>query len=291
MDLRVYKRARTLGPSRLPVGLDRLRVGMIDGSVFGKFRASCFAQIGAICLLADIEPFKKMGKELSASKRLVKRLSRRLGERFVDLILLDGLYLAQDFIQACLDKRIDVLIKTQEETLDIIQDAKALLMSEHAKAFGVTIIKGLDKARRRTYEVHAIEGLYHKKVTAPFKVAYVYEREIKTGKEHRFFVLTTMTELTENQMRELAHWRWDEEKNGFKALNHLVHTKHLYAHVKKAQHAMLFILMIAANLLQLFQSRIEQEAIIDGLGHVKRTRHLIQQLLRQSLMSLPAPYA
>jgi hypothetical protein len=287
--LGVYKSARSLGPSRLPVGLERLRVGMIDGSCFGRFRASCFAQIGTICLMADLEPIKKMGKELSASARLVKRLSKRLGKRFVDLILLDALYMAQNFIQVCLDSGIDVLIKTREETLDIIQDAKALLLSEHAQAFGVVIVKGLDKTRQRTYEIRALCGLFYQRVSAPFKLAYVKEQEIKTGKTHAFWVLTTMSELTENQMRELAHGRFDEENNGFKALNHLVHTKHLYAHKNKAQQAMLFILMIAQNLLQLFQSSIKPEAIIELLGPVKRTRRLIQQLLRQSLMTLPDP--
>lgn len=90
-------------------------------------------------------------------------------------------------------------------------------------------------------------------------------------------------------MRELAHWRWDEENNGFKALNHLVHTKHLYAHIPQAQHAMLFILMIAANLLQLFEAGISDHSVHRLLGRVKRTKRLIQQLLRQSLLTQPAP--
>lgn len=83
----LYERARTLYPSRLPVGMDRLRVGMIEGSCFGRLRASCCAQIGAMCLMADRERIQKMGKERSASHRLLERLSTRLGKRFVDLLL------------------------------------------------------------------------------------------------------------------------------------------------------------------------------------------------------------
>lgn len=190
----LYERARTLSPSRLPVGMDRLRVGMIDGSCFGRLRASCFAQIGAICLMADLERIPKMGKELSASHRLLARLATRFGTRFVDLLLLDGLYMAQGFIRGCRDQRIDVLIKTEEDTLDIIQDARGLLMHEQAQRFGVVIEKGLDNARLRTYEVRALSGFYHAGIRAPFKVAYVQEQEIKTGKPHAFSVLTTMTE-------------------------------------------------------------------------------------------------
>ena len=287
--LKIYERARTMGPSRLPLGIERLRVGMIDGTCFGKLRASCFAQLGVICLMADLEPYEKQGKELPASERLLKRLCARFGKAFVDLLLLDGLYMAQGFIRCALSNGIDVLIKTREETLDIIKDARGLMMHEEAQAFGVEIVKGLDKARLRTYEVRVVGALFHQGVDAPFQVAYVQETEIKSGKQHAFFVLTTMQALTPDQMRELAHGRWDEENNGFKAMNHLVHTKHLYAHDKEAQQAMIIILMIAGNLLQLFETSIPDQSLHLLLGKLKRTRRLIQQLLRQSIMRLPAP--
>jgi hypothetical protein len=286
---KIYERARTIGPSRLPVGIERLRVGMIDGSCFGKLRASCFAQLGVICLMADLECIEKQGKELPASERLLKRLCTRFGKAFVDLLLLDGLYMAQGFIRCALSNRIDVLIKTEEETLDIIKDARGLMMHKNAKAFGVQIIKGLDKQRLRTYEVRVVGGLFHQGVDAPFQVAYVNEQEIKSGRAHAFFVLTTRQALTPDQIRELAHRRWDEENNGFKALNHLVHTKHIYAHDPEAQQAILFILMIAGNLLQLFDASIPDQILHRLLGKVKRTKRLIQQLLRQSIMRLTAP--
>ena len=285
----IYAMGRHMGPSRYALGPDRLRVGMIDGSCFGKLRASCFAQIGSVCLMADIEPFEKQGKELGASERLLERLAKRFGRRFVDLVLLDGLYVAQHFIRSCLDNGVDVLIKTCEEGLLIIQDAMGLLMAPDAASFGVEIEKGLDKKRQRTYEVRALSGFHLDGVDAPFKVAYVRETEIKSGKTHAFFVLTTMQDLSPNQIRELAHWRWDEENNGFKALNHLMHTKHEYAGTPEAQEAMLLILMCAGNLFQLFDANIPDQTLHRLLGKLKRTRRLIQQLLFQSLWMEPAP--
>lgn len=285
----IYEKARTIGPSRLPVGIERLRVGMIDGSCFGKLKASCFAQLGSVCLMADCERFEKQGQELAASERLLQRLCSRFGKGFVDLLLVDGLYMAQGFIRCALAYGIDVLIKTEEETLDIIKDARGLLLHENAKAFGVQIVSGTDYKRLRTYEVRVIGGLFHQGVDTPFQVAYVQEKEIKTDKTYAFWVLTTRTGLTPNQVRELAHGRWDEENNGFKAMNHLVHTKHLYAHAPEAQQAVLFILMMAANLFQLFDASIPDETLRRILGKVKRTKRLIQQLLRQSIMGLPVP--
>jgi len=90
-------------------------------------------------------------------------------------------------------------------------------------------------------------------------------------------------------MRELAHWRWDIENNGFKSLNDLVHTKHLYAHDAHAAEAVLLILLIAGNLLQLFLSQISQEELQARLGKVKPTRRFLQGELRDSLDALPLP--
>ena len=125
-------------------------------------------------------------------------------------------------------------------------------------------------------------------IDAPFTVCYVHEQEIRTGKMQDFFVITTMQDLSPDEMRSLAHGRWQVENNGFKALNHLVHTKHLYAHEQKAQEAIVLILMMAANLLQLFDLHITDQALIEALGKVKRTKRLMQQLIRQSLL-IPLP--
>jgi hypothetical protein len=281
---RLYAKARTMGPSRLPLGLQRLRVAMMDGTSFGHMYACCFAQIGPMCLLADLKRMKNQGKELPTAKMLLKRLVTRFGEDLVDLLLLDGLYVAKDFIKYSLSVGIDVLIKTQEEDLLILQDAMGLLMHPDATRFGVAIDEGMDQDRLRTYEIRALDGFFLKGVDTPFKVAYVQEQEIKTGIKHVFWVLTTRQDLGPDQMRQLAHQRWQVENNGFKALNHLVHTKHQYAHKKKAQEAMTLILMMAANLLQLFDLRITDQQIINLLGKVKRTVKLMQQLIRQTLL-------
>ena len=219
---------------------------------------------------------------------MLKRLVTRFGYGFVDLLLLDGLYVAQDFIKYCLSVGIDVLIKTQEEDLLILQDAMGLLMHPKARDFGVEIDEGIDYERLRTYKARALSGFFHQDVKAPFTVCYVQEQDIKKGIEHTFFVITTKQGLSPEQMRQLAHSRWQVENNGFKTLNHLVHTKHRYATEPKAQHAMVLILMMAAIILQLFDRTIADQTIIEAFGSVKRTGRFLQMLLKQSV-TCPLP--
>jgi hypothetical protein len=286
----IYALGRHLGVGRCEVTHGRLRVGVIDGSCFGRFRASCFAQIGSVCLMGGLEPISTFGKELPASTRLVRRLIERFGPRWIDLALLDGLYVAQGFLRVCLEEgQLDVLIKTQEEGLNIIQDAMGLFRHYSAYAKDIEHIQGTDLTRLRAYEVYALGGFFLEGVQTPFKVAWVREEDLRTGEKLEFWVLTSLQELTAGQMRELAHWRWDIENNGFKMLNALVHTKHLYAHHPHAAEAVLLILFMAGNLLQLFLAHLSPEEIEARFGKVKNTRRFLQGELRDSLADLPLP--
>ena len=286
----VYAIGRHIGVGRCEVAQDRLRVGVIDGSCFGRFRASCFAQIGSVCLMGGLEPISKFGKELPASTRLVRKLIERFGPRWIDLLLLDGLYVAQGFLRVCLQEaHTDVLLKTQEEGLNIIQDAMGLFRHYPKYAQDIEHLQGTDLKRLRAYEVYALGGFFLEGVDTPFKVAWVREEDLRTGQKIEFWVLCSLQELTADEMRELAHWRWDIENNGFKMLNALVHTKHLYAHDPHAAQAVLLILFIAGNLLQLFLAHLSSEEIEARFGKVKDTRRFLQGELRDSLADLPVP--
>jgi len=227
----VYAAGRAVGLGRCPVGEGKWRIGVIDGSSFGRFMASCFAEIGSVCLMGGLEAIPKFGKELPSSQRLLRRLLARFGPRWVDLLLLDGLYVAQGFLRVCLEEcHVDFLIKTQEAGLDIIQDAMGLFRNYGAYAHDIEYVQGTDAKRMVSYRVYALGGFFLEGVKASIKVAWVQEEDLRSGKQVEFWVLTSLEELTARQMRELEHWRWDIENNGFKSFNCLVHTKHIYSH-------------------------------------------------------------
>ena len=120
-------------------------------------------------------------------------------------------------------------------------------------------------------------------------MAWGQEENLRSGQQTEFWVLTSLEALTAEEMRELAHWRWDIENNGFKSLNSLGHTNHLYAHAPHAAEAMTLILFLAGNVLQLFLAQISREDIEACFGKVKATRQFLQQQLRASVETLPLP--
>ena len=271
------------GGSKCQLRSGKMRLGIIDGSRFGRLWASCFEIVGPISLMVDLEPYEKRGKELPASYALLRRLKAKLGIGFVDLILGDGLYLNAPFFNLCLDElKSDVLVKTDDITLRIIQDAQGLFAVKDDPAFDIVTVDGVDPVRMRSYQITAAGGFFHQGINAPLTVAKVEEVLLGTGEVLTFWVVTSATSLTPEELRELAHLRWDVENNGFKAANQTVVTKRIYSHNPHAQAAVLLILFTVCNLLFLFHSFVASR-LSDYLG-ASPTRQLGIELLRTFLM-------
>lgn len=273
---------------QVKVGQRRLRLAAIDGSQMGHFQASgCLILGRAADLFVDAEPIEKQGKELAASQRLLNRLARRFGQGFVDLLLLDGLYLAQGFIRAALKVKIDVAIKTDEEGVLILQQANALF--DHRQIFtGVEYVEGFDVQRQCSYQVWASGGFFHTGVPVPLRVARVqeYYPKNKPGEQHRlFYVVTTRQDLSALEMREVGHFRWQVENNGFRALNTLAHTKRVFTHEAHSFLAALLIFFVAFNLIHLFAGQLDPHWLRQEHGGVKVTIPWVCSQLFQSLIA------
>lgn len=270
---------------QVKVGRHRLRLGALDGSQFGRFLACGLLILGpSVDLWLDAEPMEKRGTELPTSHRLLRRCVKRLGPGFLDLLLLDGLYVAQDFINDCLQAQIDVAIKTDEEELLILQQANALF-DHHQRLPGVEVQQGGDSARGCQYQVWACGDCHHRGVQAPLWVARVREVYPKAppDKQHRlFYVVTTRPGLSAMELRELGHWRWHVENQGFRRLNALCHTKRVFTHNDHSFLAALLIFLVAFNLLHLFAAQIEPSWLQHELGQVRVTLSLICSVLLES---------
>ena len=125
LNYQVYGCAKTKGLLKLkdPL-LNGLRVAIIDGTCLKIFNAVVCEFLSDPPLFLDYEFIANRGKELPGARKLIKKITKRLGKKWVDLILYDGLYVAQGNINQCLRCGIDVLIKTDEVGLNIIEDAE-----------------------------------------------------------------------------------------------------------------------------------------------------------------------
>lgn len=277
----IYGRAKQSGLLQLkdPL-LSGLRVGVMDGSCFGRFWAVCFEILSDPPIFLDFQPMAKRGKELPTSKKLLARLVKRFGKSFIDLILLDGLYVSKDHINQALRAGIDVLIKTDEEGLSIIEDAEGIFNQWENFKETVSYERGVDEERLVEYEIWSAAGFKFPGVGQDFKVARVREQNLKTGEVITFWVLTTRQGLSGEQMRELAHRRWSIENNGFKQLNEQTYSKHIWSHDEEVCKRLLWVQMMAVNLLGLFERYLE----IKGIKVSRLTRAYLSDLLSWSLI-------
>lgn len=278
----IYGRAKQEGLLRLkdPL-LSDLRIGVIDGSCLGGiFWATCFELLGDPPIMLDFEPMANKGKELPAARKLFNRLKKRFGKNFIDLVLLDGLYVSQHHINQCLRANTDVLIKTDETGLNIIEDAEGIFNQWEEFKDDVSYEKGVDEQRMVEYEIWSGGGFRLEGVTNTFKVARVKERPLKTGAETIFWVLTTRLSLSNTQMRELAHRRWSIENNGFKQLNDQVESKRIWTHDEDIWLRLFWIQIMAFNLIGLFTVFLEKQGVKVG----RLTREYLSCLLLYSLI-------
>ena len=283
-----YRIGVLAGASKCNLRHGKMRIGIIDGTGFGRFLASCFEIVGPSSLMVGIEPIEKRGKELPASHTLLRDLKCQLGPHFVDLILGDGLYFNAPFFNLCLSElQSDVLIKTEDATRLIIIDAMGLFRLNADFPGAITTASGTDALRMCTYEVMMADGFTLEGVEADLTVAWVKETHLRSGEITEFWVVTSAKTLTAEEMRELAHWRWDVENNGFKSLNQTVVTKRIYSHEAVASCAILLILFTVFNLLGLF---LLWQADRLSYPRMKVTRLFRISLLRQYLIVLSYLY-
>lgn len=243
-----------------------IRMGIVDGSDFGGFHAAVLCFSGKIQLVADLEMYAGRGHELAATERLLARGKGHFGKGKAELLATDGLYLNQYHLRQCREELgCHALIKTTDEKLEVVQDAKELFFSSSSElAAKLERVSGVDSDRGIRYEITAAAGFRWQNLPFALKVAFVRQTYLKPKRNHpteeTFWIITTDESPTAEDMLEIVHRRWDIENLVFRRLNMLVGSKrHLTkdAHVREA---LLGLWFLGLNLLNVFIART-------GIGH------------------------
>ena len=273
---------------KLPSG-KKLRFGIVDGHWAGGVWASVLAVSGKSDGVVDLERYEGRGHELEASRRVLRRAFRILGKGYFCIVAGDGLYASHQDFKLCLDHGSHLLVKTDEEELTVVEDARCLFRAAGAKDFqGVGCQKGYDAARRIDYEVWWAEGFDWQglKMTA----AWVQEHHRKPAKDRpedtEFWVLSTATGFSGEDLRELAHMRWEIENNIFKRLNFLVESKRGSSRNVKVMEHLLRIWMIGVTILGAYLFEQGWDTLQEQWGAVKKTWRVAINLLKASLVRL-----
>lgn len=258
----------------------RIRVGVIDGHVTGSGMASCLQILaGRRPFLVDAEPYDKDGKELPSSTALLQRAGSRHGKGFIEIVLLDPLYVSGPFWTECRKCGVHALVKgetAKKEELLVLREARELCAVGGDSAL-IERAQGTDAARGVSYRVRAVRGLKHDTYAGTVKVALVEETHLKPrrGKHANrpnvssFWVIATDEDLTPEEMRELGHLRWTIENQGFRSLNAHLGSKGTWTRgkLKKETFPVLLLLMfLAFNVASEFEANVDADDIRKEFG-------------------------
>lgn len=285
-----YRLLRRKGHGQLDLPSGRkIRAAAVDGTCWGKRYASAVEMLGDAPVVLDFEPAPGEGHELATSEAVLRRVFYQyhdLEDGLADIVLGDGAYITQKMLRLCREElRTHLLVKTKElDTLLVLRDAEALFKAPRAAATGIEHHRGIDAERRFSYEIWAASGFEHEGFDGPLKVARVRTDPIK-GNEgaETFWIITTDTTLSGQDMRELAHRRWTIENQGFRSLNDAMNSKHVWTRGKNSKdtfEGLMLMMTLSFMLVVAFHAQVDKAALWEKLRLRRMTlRHLAEEWL------------
>ena len=128
-----------------------LKLGAIDGTLMSGYYVSAFQFLSEeVPYVLSIQRYAKRGEEINASRNLMMKLVKELGEGFIDLIVVDALYKIK---MMKFFKRLGMktLVKTTENRLEIVKELEGFI---RRKADNVKIYEGIDYKRLEKYKIY-----------------------------------------------------------------------------------------------------------------------------------------
>ena len=268
----VLLRQKGHGKLTLPGGRT-IRAAAVDGTVLSGRYASVLEVMGGHPAVVDLEPCEGKGKELPASERLLRRVVKRHGKGFVEIVLGDGLYITEGMLRLCREELgIPLLVKSRElDSLLILQDAEAIFLAGKDFQGDIEHVHGTDVERGMHYEAWATRGFHHGSFPDDLKVARVRIQMLKGPRKNQtetFWIVTTDVTLSAEQMRELAHSRWSIENHTFRALNAYVDSKHVWTRGRQAAEtfeAWMLIVALSFTLVLAYHAHLDSEQLWEAL--------------------------
>jgi hypothetical protein len=243
-----------------------VQLAIVDGTAMGGHRFSVLSFAGVVFQPVDVEPSHGRGHELADSRRLLRRAVQVLGSGFATHVLYDGLMaVKRDFVRMRHLWGMHLVVKTKEETLEVVQSCRAAWQGQQVaalQAVGVQVARGVDAGRGVTYRVCAQGGIVWAGLEEPLTVAWVQETPLKgprAGQTEEFWVLTTDATLTAEELREVAHARWGIENLGFKAANAQVGSKLGYVRNARVKETLLLLWSWGLGLLGAWMQQLRQQ--------------------------------
>jgi hypothetical protein len=227
------------------------------------YHKQVYAQLSGprLSVILDVEPMRPGEEECAAALRLLRRMRKKYGPRFFDLVVVDAWYTNGPFLKTVAGELgWPVVAVLKQERREIYQEALALTPGQPMQV--VERGEGPNQRRVEIWDVHALR--FSDSYTDPVRVVRVREswtdhsrkgQEWITVEKEQTWIWVVAGELGGYDgaaIRDFGHLRWKIENNAFGELTQHWRLTHVAHHKPVAMLALLWIKIIAFTLFHAF---------------------------------------
>ena len=217
----------------------------------------------------SVDSSKKDEGELTVAKRLLSRVAKE-HKNTVDVVVYDALALGSGWINHCKTHNITPVIHVKENNIKSIKDVKTQVNQSTEKETWYD--------EKRECEVKAYEQkFYMDDVQEPLRFVKFTKKKSVTDRS-QVLLVTSDFHIPLKTLYKIMHQRWDIENSIFNKLKTYGALNHCFVHHSNAIEAILYLMSIAYNLMQLFVFKRLSGKEIKALTQKEMVRLLEKEL-------------
>jgi len=249
----------------------------------------CQLILCSVPVIMDIEPVRPGEGELTAAKRLIKRILKEQSRR-VDVFCFDALYLDSDLLNLIDEKKKFWVVVLKQGNREAHKEIDRLLSSTKP------IKTEINKRKVTLWDMNGLVGW--DKLKKSFRAVVSYEKyrewELNPKTKEKEEVtktqvwrwLTNIPSIYKAEMvYKFGHGRWDVENRGFHDLTTNCRLNHPFHHHPTSLLAMMWIISIAFNLSYAFYQRNLKTQLKECI----KTRQQLAEEIRSDIKTADEP--
>jgi hypothetical protein len=207
----------------------------------------------SVKLVIDFEPYRagvdevaKDEGELTTAKRLIKRSSEN-HKNLIDVVVYDAIACNSEWINTCIESGLDTVVRVKNNKNDSIKEIKRKVnKSDEVELW--TDIEGYEN-------VKIYEGIFNMKNVKNALRFIKFLIKKSDGKRSQIMIVTTSMEMDSRTIFKIIKSRQEIENSIFHNLKVECGLEHCFVHGGNAIEAVLCLIFISSNLMQLFYHR------------------------------------
>jgi hypothetical protein len=260
-------------------------------TVIEYYHRYVFAQINGpkFNVLLDVEPIRPGEDEAQAALRLLGRIRRLYGPRFIDGLTIDSWYVQGPFLRALDKLGWDWVVVLKQERMEVLQEGRAL------SAGRAPDMEFEDKIRDRQIQLWEVKDLdfsqsYGRKVRVVHSQEQWVQHRVVGGKKVSqpqssdwwWMASGGLDAYASKLVYDSGHRRWGIENKAFNELTQFYHLEHCYHHEPVSMLAQMLILILGFVLFSAY-AVLHSQRVRLGQVSLKELAHDLDLALQEDV--------